>query len=190
MRFWLSLFLCLFFSSSYAEEMDSSSISFDDYKALVRYVQKENKYEGLIHVVPTAREKFENMVEKRPSTYKAYGPIIQAALRQTLHELDGAPIPEASVLENEEFKKNPNFVQHKKVIKHVLEELNVERKLKHKDAYPDQSVATLELELAHLKSSRPHVPLEVDSDQEITEEEKKPTQDQAHQSSQNQYTMQ
>lgn len=169
MRFWLSLIFCAFISTAYGESTDPAPISFDDYKALVRYIQKENKYEGLIHVVPTAREKFEKMVEERPDSYKAYGSIVQAALRQALHELDGAPIPEAVRLDDETIKKNPNFKQHKELIKHVLEELNIERKLKHKNAYPEQSMHTLEAELAHLKSTRPKVPLEVELLEESSE---------------------
>lgn len=169
MRFWLSLIFCAFISTTYGASPDPAPISFDDYKALVRYIQKENKYEGLIHVVPTAREKFEKMVEERPVFYKDYGSIVQSALRQALYELDGAPRPESVRFNDEAIKKNPNFKQHKKLIKHVLEELNIERKLKHKNAYPEQSTHTLEAELAHLKNTRPKVPLEVETLDESNE---------------------
>lgn len=161
MKVWLSLFCMVICNTLHAQDTQTP-ITFDQYKELVKHVQKENKYEGLIHVVPTARTQYEHKIEKRPETFNAYGPSIQSALKsvveekehstgiKTPHQSLGSPVP------------NPKTeAQHKRLVAHALEELNVERKLKRPELYPETSVSALETELSSLKKNRPAVPLEV-----------------------------
>lgn len=161
MKTWLSLFCIVICNALYAEHAQPP-ITFDQYKALVNHIQKENKYEGLIHVVPTARAQYEQRIEERPETFAAYGSSIQSALKSVVEEKEhqaGIKMPPQPLM-----APVPNLkteAQHKKLVAHALEELNVERKLKRPELYPETSVSALTTELSALKRNRPPVPLEV-----------------------------
>ncbi|MBX9696809.1 MAG: hypothetical protein K2X53_01860 [Alphaproteobacteria bacterium] len=161
MKTLLSLF-CIIICSALHAQHTQPPITFDQYKELVKHVQKENKYEGLIHVVPTARSQYEHKIEERPETFSAYGASIQSALKSVVEEKEqkaGIKTPSQSLS-----LPGPNpktEAQHKKLVAHALEELNVERKLKRPELYSETSVSTLNAELSSLKKNRPAVPLEV-----------------------------
>lgn len=161
MKVWLSL-LCIILCNALHAQHAQTPITFEQYKELVKHVQKENKYEGLIHVVPTARAQYENKIEERPETFNAYGPSIQSALKNVVEEKEhkaGIKTPPQAL--NSPVPNPKTEAQHKKLVAHALEELNVERKLKRPELYPDTSINTLETELSALKKTRPSVPLEV-----------------------------
>jgi hypothetical protein len=170
MKIWLSLFCTVICSALHAQQAQTP-VTFDQYKELVKHVQKENKYEGLIHVVPTARAQYEHRIEERPETFNAYGPSIQSALKSVVEEKEhkaGIKTPHQPLSSP---APNPKTeAQHKKLVAHALEELNVERKLKRPELYPETSVSSLNAELSSLKKNRPAVPLEVTSVENDSEE--------------------
>lgn len=159
-----SIMCLLIFSPLYATS-PNTVISFDQYKALVKHIQKENKYEGLIHVVPTARAQYEQKVTERPQEFEAYGPHIQNALKDVLNESRSAMNAEELSKDSRANDPSPMLEQHKMSVRHALKELSLERKIKHIEAYPETSIEELTVELEQLKKQRPNIPIESSTEQ-------------------------
>lgn len=147
-------------SLSSNDNLASLKVTYDEYKKILKQIKKELKYEGLIRVVPIAKEKLEQTIKNRSEYFDELAPYILPALKVIHLEKDESLTAEKRKKLIKKAKADvinlKSFEQHKKLASHILEELAVEEKLKHPEAYDNIKVENLE----KLKKIRPPVPQE------------------------------